>query len=389
MSSRIVRLLTNDLSDVDLAEERASSEKARDYGLVEEACFTRIVVMERKRTERSAKPFLLMLIEGRESLRPVNGTREFLHKLTVVLKNSTRETDTVGWYETDRAIGVIFTEVGAADNATMAAILTKITNSLRIQLSAEQMSRLEISLYRYPEANQPPQHLDHSVLYPDLSRRDANHRAGHLLKRAIDVGVSALLLMLLSPLLLVILLAIKLTSKGPVLFKQERIGQHGIPFAFLKFRSMHLNCDSEIHKKYVSRLISGEKQLHHPDKNDSGGVYKITNDPRVTAVGRVLRRSSLDEIPQLWNVLKGEMSLVGPRPPIPYEFECYDIWHRRRVLEAKPGITGLWQVVGRSKTSFNDMVRLDLKYVNSWSLWLDLKILLQTPKAVCSGDGAY
>ena len=118
-------------------------------------------------------------------------------------------------------------------------------------------------------------------------------------------------------------------------------------------------------------------------------MFKITDDPRVTPVGRFLRRTSLDELPQFLNVLLGEMSLVGPRPPLPYEVEAYDVWHRRRLLEARPGITGLWQVNGRSRTKFDDMVRLDLQYARKQSLWLDLKILLRTPAAVVSGDGAY
>jgi lipopolysaccharide/colanic/teichoic acid biosynthesis glycosyltransferase len=118
-------------------------------------------------------------------------------------------------------------------------------------------------------------------------------------------------------------------------------------------------------------------------------IYKIVNDPRVTPIGRVLRRSSLDELPQFFNVLKGDMSLVGPRPPLPYEFERYSAWHRRRVLEVKPGLTGLWQVYGRSRTNFDEMVRLDLQYARQWSLWLDLKILLKTPVVVIFGTGAY
>jgi len=387
MSARIVRLLNDDLGALDVANSAASSAHASDCGLTDEAQFARMIAVERKRTERSAKPFLLMLIEGRDSLRPVNGTQELLRKLVSVLKNSIRETDSVGWYETGSTVGVLFTEVNGADSATMAAILAKIAKRLQSELTAEQMALLEISLHRYPEEKQPPHRLDPLVLYPDLPRRDARNRGGYFLKRAIDVVASALLLALLSPLLLIIVLAIKLTSKGPVLFQQQRIGQYGIPFTFLKFRSMLVNSDAAIHKEYVSRLISGEKAVHHAGAN--GGVYKITQDPRVTAVGRFLRRSSLDELPQLWNVLKGEMSLVGPRPPIPYEFERYDIWHRRRVLEAKPGITGLWQVTGRSRTTFADMVRLDLKYVTHWSIWLDLKILVQTPLVVFLGDGAY
>jgi lipopolysaccharide/colanic/teichoic acid biosynthesis glycosyltransferase len=146
---------------------------------------------------------------------------------------------------------------------------------------------------------------------------------------------------------------------------------------------MRISSESTIHEQYVRKLISGDRGV--PDN----GVFKIQNDPRVTRVGRFLRKASLDELPQFWNVLIGEMSLVGPRPPLPYEVEVYDIWHRRRVLEAKPGITGLWQVTGRSRTCFDDMVRLDLHYTQSSSLWVDLKILLQTPRAVLAGDGAY
>ena len=199
---------------------------------------------------------------------------------------------------------------------------------------------------------------------------------------------SILALIVCSPLFGIISLAIKLTSRGAILFKQERVGQYGVGFRFLKFRSMECVNDPSIHREYVRRFIAGE-----PDPSQTGGgrnvVYKLRSDPRVTRVGKFLRRTSLDELPQLINVLKGEMSLVGPRPPIPYELEAYRIWHRRRVLEAKPGITGLWQVNGRSRLKFDDMVRLDLQYAKKWSLWLDIKILLQTPRAVLFGEGAY
>src|SRR5881628_2147841 len=144
---------------------------------------------------------------------------------------------------------------------------------------------------------------------------------------------------------------------------------------------MYVNNDPAIHKDYVRNLI--QKKV-----NGCGGTYKIKDDPRITSLGRILRKSSLDELPQFINVLKGEMSLVGPRPPIPYELESYRTWHRRRVLDVKPGITGLWQVKGRSRTSFDDMVRLDLRYAGTWSPWLDIKILLQTPRAAFFGEGA-
>ena len=147
-------------------------------------------------------------------------------------------------------------------------------------------------------------------------------------------------------------------------------------FKLLKFRTMVVNAE---------QLIKDLEKYNEAD----GPLFKMKNDPRVTAMGRFLRKTSLDELPQLLNVLKGDMSLVGPRPPIPYEFECYDLWHRRRVLEAKPGITGLWQVSGRSRTTFDDMVRLDLRYIRNRSLWLDFKIILKTPLAVLSGAGAY
>ena len=181
-------------------------------------------------------------------------------------------------------------------------------------------------------------------------------------------------------------MAIKLTSKGPVLFRQVRLGQYGKKFTFLKFRSMYVNTNSAIHEEYVKRFIAGS-----PDSELSGNgqkVYKLIADPRVTPIGRFLRKTSLDELPQFINVLKGEMSLVGPRPPVIYEFERYDLWHKQRLLAVKPGITGLWQVDGRSRVKFDDMVRLDIRYARTWSLWLDLKILLQTPRAVLSGDGA-
>jgi lipopolysaccharide/colanic/teichoic acid biosynthesis glycosyltransferase len=158
-------------------------------------------------------------------------------------------------------------------------------------------------------------------------------------------------------------------------------------FTFLKFRSMYVNNDASIHKEYVQQLIAGEAERNGNENGE--GVFKITNDPRITSIGKVLRRASLDELPQFINVLRGEMSLVGPRPPVAYEVEAYDVWHRRRILEAKPGITGLWQVNGRSRVKFDDMVRLDLQYAKTWSPWLDVKILLRTPGAVISGGGAY
>jgi exopolysaccharide biosynthesis polyprenyl glycosylphosphotransferase len=207
-----------------------------------------------------------------------------------------------------------------------------------------------------------------------------------LVKRGIDVVGSSFALVIGSPFLLGIAIAVKLTSEGPVLFRQTRHGQFGAPFTFLKFRSMHVSNDPKIHQEFVKKLIAGEQ-----DGKASGSstqVFKIINDPRVTRIGGWLRRTSMDELPQFINVLKGEMSLVGPRPPVTYELKQYEEWHHRR-LDVKPGLTGLWQVKGRSRTTFEEMVRMDIEYAQTWSLWLDLKILLRTPVAVFRGDGAY
>jgi len=180
---------------------------------------------------------------------------------------------------------------------------------------------------------------------------------------------------------------VRATSNGPILFRQKRVGQHGKQFVFLKFRSMFVNNDHSVHKEFVTKLIRSENDAKDSD-GSNGKVYKLTSDKRITPIGRFLRRTSLDELPQFWNVIIGDMSLVGPRPPIPYELAAYQTWHRRRLLEVKPGITGLWQVTARSKVDFDEMVRLDLRYAMAWTPWLDLKILFRTPLAVIKGAGA-
>ena len=209
-----------------------------------------------------------------------------------------------------------------------------------------------------------------------LSVPAADARPGYqIVKRIIDVIGSAVLLLVLSPIFLLIAICIRIDSPGPVIFRQKRLGLGGRGFVFYKFRSMCVDAET-----------SREKILHLNEV--SGPIFKIRNDPRITRVGRWLRRYSLDELPQLLNVLKGDMSFVGPRPPLPCEVENYEDWHLRR-LSVVPGITCLWQVSGRSKLSFDDWVRLDLQYIDSRSLWLDIRILLKTIPAVISGEGAY
>jgi exopolysaccharide biosynthesis polyprenyl glycosylphosphotransferase len=204
-------------------------------------------------------------------------------------------------------------------------------------------------------------------------------------KRISDIAIASLSLALLSPLWLLIALLIKVDSKGAVFYSQERVGMDGRIFLVYKFRTMRTDADSEIHREYQRKFIAGHAEANVGD--DKRPAYKLQNDPRITRVGRVLRRLSLDEVPQLFNVLRGEMSVVGPRPPIPYEVEAYELRHRKR-LDMKPGLTGLWQVSGRNRLPFEEMVKLDLLYIENWSLLSDLKIILRTALVMIRGDGS-
>jgi lipopolysaccharide/colanic/teichoic acid biosynthesis glycosyltransferase len=201
--------------------------------------------------------------------------------------------------------------------------------------------------------------------------------------RALDLVLSALLMIVLTPLCALIALAIRLDSRGPVLFRQRRFGRDQKPFVVTKFRTMHHGVNHDTHRTFVLGLIAGD----HPERPNGGPQFKMVKDERVTRVGRLLRRSSLDELPQLWNVLRGDMSLVGPRPPISYEVEHYPPhWFAR--FAVKPGLTGLWQVSGRSDLALEEMVALDVEYARRRSLWLNLLILARTVPAVLSGRGA-
>ena len=204
------------------------------------------------------------------------------------------------------------------------------------------------------------------------------------IKHGLDALVTLPLAILLSPVFLVIALAVKLTSEGPVFYKPDAIGRHGHVFKMFKFRSMCVDSSCEIHKDYVTKLIKGEIG----QKGTDGQTLKITDDPRITSVGKFLRRFSLDELPQLINVLKGEMSLVGPRPCLPYEYEQYEEWYKKRV-SVRPGITGVWQVTGRSEVAFEDMILLDLYYIYNRSVLLDFQVLLETAAVVLKQKGAH
>lgn len=223
-------------------------------------------------------------------------------------------------------------------------------------------------------------------------------------KRAMDLTIVSLSLIFILPLLVFVAILIKLDSPGPAIYRQERVGakrrlRNGVfvweevPFTIYKFRTMRVDAKSTLHRQFIEAYINGDEeamrriQAAQKQAQDAEDKYKLANDPRVTRVGKFLRKTSLDEIPQLWNVLKGDMSLVGPRPPIPYEVELY-LFHHHDRLKTTPGITGLWQVEGRSATSFEEMVQMDVDYIKRQTLALDIKIIVGTVTAVVSGKGA-
>jgi lipopolysaccharide/colanic/teichoic acid biosynthesis glycosyltransferase len=216
----------------------------------------------------------------------------------------------------------------------------------------------------------------------ELTRSERQPRvAVSILHRTVDMSVATLALLALVPVIFAAALAVRFSSPGPVLFRQRRLGRGMRPFTVLKFRTMGANADSALHREYVRSLIGGQ-----PEPHARGELYKLAVDPRVTRVGRFLRSWSIDEVPQLWNVLRGDMSLVGPRPVIEYEVEQYPDWYLRR-FAVKPGMTGLWQVSGRNERTYEEMVRFDVEYAERRSLWLDLRILARTAVVVMRRQG--
>ena len=351
--------------------------------VVEEGLFRDALVREQKRADRFEQPFVLVLV-ARKTERTCDAATwaGVIEALTV----AKRDTDVLGWFERSSTLGLIVPEIDVNDSGFVVDLESRVQMGLARRFDAETRDDFAIRLHRHALAG--PATSDNcetaasllSSLHPSTAARA---RAG--LKRLLDITASALLLLLTSPVFVLVAALMKLRSPGPVFFRQSRVGEQGRSFMMLKFRTMHVNNDASMHKQFVSQMIKGVAPTGGGSKDTA---FKIVNDPRITPIGSVLRKTSLDELPQLWNVLRGEMSLVGPRPPLQYEVEQYKPWHYRRVLEAKPGITGLWQVSGRSRTTFDDMVRLDLRYAKNPSAWADIKILLATPRAVISGKGA-
>lgn len=349
--------------------------------LLQESEFAGELCRERKRAERSGRVFVLMLVEND------TGFGRLETGVLLRLAGQLRETDVVGWYRTGMVAGAILTEF---DGQELAPALESIRHRVRAGFHGAQpqpqsiRDSLQITFHKFPDEwnVSDGEYAVDLTLRPDL-RIQTHYGPRKGVKRALDFIGSAGALMLLSPLFGAIAIAIRLTSKGPILFRQQRVGLYGRLFTMYKFRSMLFEAKPDRHQQYVQAFINGSTTACGAE-----GIYKLTNDTRITPLGKFLRRTSLDELPQFFNVLRGEMSLVGPRPPLLYEVEAYAAWHRRRLLEAKPGLTGLWQVTGRSKTRFNEMVRLDLRYARSQSVWLDVMLLVKTLRVLVSDEGA-
>lgn len=229
-------------------------------------------------------------------------------------------------------------------------------------------------------SSEPKALVEGNALQGSFAGMQSERRLYPVVKRFIDLTLASVAFIALVPVFGVIALLVAIDSGLPILYRQERVGRGGRRFTMLKFRSMYADADIEVHVEHVRRLLRGEPPV-------APGMYKLARDSRVTAVGGLLRRTSLDELPQLLNVIRGEMSLVGPRPDVPYSVEAYAPWALRR-LEVQPGMTGLWQVSGRAKLSIEDMLRLDVAYVDQCSLRLDLALLARTIPAVISRSGA-
>ncbi len=371
------------------APNRFGSDGMVERNVLDKQSFQRMIALERKRSDRSGKQFLLMLVDFGHAL-PREHNSQALKEMLSAISLTTRETDVIGWYKDDSVIGVLFIEINVDEPTTIqATMMARLSETLRTNLSGRQFNQVSISFHLYPEDwdHKEQDRKSNPVLYPDLVQRSQERKVSRISKRVMDIVGSIAALLVLSPVFAIIAVCVKLTSEGPIIFRQRRLGQFGKSFEFLKFRSMYANNDLTLHQSFIKDVIRGSY-----DGNAAGTgepVYKMTDDPRITPLGRFLRRTSLDELPQFVNVLKGDMSLVGPRPPLAYEYQEYAVWHRRRILEAKPGLTGLWQVRGRSRVRFDDMVRLDLQYVRTWSLGLDIQILLQTPGAVLFGRDSF
>ena len=347
--------------------------------------FMRVLARERARAERSDHHFSLVVFESRCGKQHLS---EVQTHLLGELRTRMRTTDEAGWLRKNR-IGAILHNA-TAHNAWFFA------KNIQMSLLADG-SQLLCSVYSYPpqqqngttstgdapekkmEETNAGQQFNRDCPVEDLQSNFTKEMTRK--KRCIDLLGSLLGLIILSPLFILLWGVIKVVSPGPAIYRQTRIGLGGRPFTFLKFRTMAINADTNNHREYLSSLINGDKG----EQNCAPAMTKLDdNDKNIIIFGKLIRKTYLDELPQLFNVLRGDMSLIGPRPPIPYEVEEYQLWHTGR-FDMTPGMTGLWQVSGKNRLSFDQMVRLDIQYIRKQSLWMDLKILILTPWVIASG----
>ena len=340
-----------------------------------ESVFREALVRERKRADRFDASFAVLLVDRSDDASEGATWVSILSAMAAVK----RDADAVGWLEQGAVLGLLLPEVSR--NGAL-KVMDRLRHQISGRLGDSALAAVSMRLYAHGVEPGPDGAAFPSVdllLEAFVPQRDQPGRDAA--KRGLDILGSLALMVIFAPAMLVILAAVKWTSPGPAMLRQVRIGRRGEPFAMRKIRTMYVNAGHEVHQDYMTWFIKSSGQ--QPRTRDE--VFKLTNDPRITRPGRLLRKASLDELPQFWNVLRGDMSLVGPRPPLPFEVEQYQPWHRRRVLEVKPGVTGLWQVSGRSRTTFDDMVRLDLRYARTHSLWTDIRILAATPRAMFKG----
>jgi lipopolysaccharide/colanic/teichoic acid biosynthesis glycosyltransferase len=346
-------------------------------GLLSAEEFAAVLDREKLRTERSGSPFVVVVFDvdcaGRRGLR-----EQVLAGLGIILRDHGRASDTRGFYRDASR-----TKLGLLMPDSLPEKTSRVIEAVRrdfLRRRNEWLPRtaeLSWEVLRYP-----PDGIEHGGRFEEanlgsyrLSGLKTQEAGGSsVLKRAVDVLGASMLLLILAPLFLLVALAIKLASRGPVFFRQERVGPGGGTFAMLKFRTMAHNSDSECHRRHVEALAISEVPM-----------TKLEHDPRIFKVGRFLRKYYIDELPQLVNVVWGEMSLVGPRPDVTYSVRHYKLWQRRRLLAA-PGMTGSWQVSGKNATTLSGMARLDIAYARNRSLWLDLMILLKTLPVVIYGE---
>ena len=375
----------------DYTNDRLCS-KNPDMNLHSEKRFVELLRLEQKRSERSYRPFMLVVISLKGFSRP-SERREVVKDIIKVLSSTTRDVDIKGWYKHSVAIGIIFNDISSKTHdfqADQQNTLNKTCENLKKYLGLARFDRFGLSYQVFPRdfVLLSKEKQDGTGQHLNLVLESSPTKTAFAIKRMVDIIGSLCAILLFAPVFLLVAVLIKMNSSGAVFLREERIGLYGKKFMFLKFRSMCSNNDPTIHKESVCKVVQESRANHI---RNIGVRYtedpKIKNDLEVTSIGRFLRKTGIDDLPQFCNVLKGDMSLVGPMPPIPYECEDYDIWHRSRALDMKPGITSLWRIDGRSRISFDDMVRMDIKYIREWSLLLDMKILFKTVLTALTGKG--